>query len=259
MNDLVKEAIRWLFGGGALALATFLATTAYQQGQLEIERERNLREFLDKYVDLATRGSLDERLRFVQYWESLDVSDKIGVDLTSYRRALRNEFNEAQAYAETLSAAGGDGGHPPASGTGGRPTTAPPLTEPAARPPVSTVQEMSNPQQEAYFASRGQTIAKLVPGEADASDLERRGFEALLANDIPAAREAFAAAEQAWPEYHNVAEIHRLLVEVSRRLPPGGPSLEPDIHRRLLAEILENFSWGMPPAIRNAMQTATRR
>jgi hypothetical protein len=97
MNGIGKELIRWLLGGGALALATFLGTTAYQQGQLQIERERYLRDFLGKYVELATKGDLEQRIRFVQYWESLDVSDQIGVDLTKYKSALEIEFNVSGA------------------------------------------------------------------------------------------------------------------------------------------------------------------
>jgi|GEM_PF-5237252 len=281
MQDLIKEGIRWLFGGGALALATFLGTTAYQQGQLEIEREarlaqiqidreRYLRDFLDKYVELATKGTLDERIRFVLYWKYLNVGEQIGVDLGDYEQALIAEFNEAETFASVLMAG---------AKAGESPLALPPPPATASPPPVAAEQPQSPPsagskqppqqqaavlqqapvQQEAFFASRSQTIAKLVPGAADAPTLERQGFEALLNNDIRAAYEAFRAAEKAWPEYHNVAEIARVLGKI---LEPGQPGadgiLGPASLKALYEEVLRDYSWGMPPALKARMQTAAR-
>ena len=275
MNELLRDALRWLLGGGALALATFLGTTAYQQGQLEIERERYLRDFLDRYVELATKGTLDERIRFVQYWESLDVSEKIGVNLAAYKKALANEFNEAETYAVVMAnrdaAARPNKSPAPETPAAEQPATEAPAAErpvtvaPTPRPdppPPEQRQPRQQPataqaapvSQEAYFTSRSQTISKLLPGAADAPTMERRGFEALLENDIPAARAAFAAAEQAWPEYHNVAEIHRLLEQASNRLSPGETSLPSTIYRSILQKILKDYSWGMPPGIKTQMQ-----
>lgn len=289
MSDLAKEAIRWLFGGGALALATFLGTTAYQQGQLEIEREarlaqiqidreRYLRDFLDKYVALATKGTLDERIRFVLYWKHLNVDEKIGVDLGDYEQALIAEFNEAETFAKTLlarqetedaspspqpAAGGGDGGQIVSAGkdpdTNTEQPSQPDPPEVKAQPPAQTATSSDYPayaqqapaaQQEAYFASRSQTLAKLVPSASDAPALERKGFEALLDNDIPAARDAFAAAEKAWPEYHNVAEIRALLDRLAKTLPAGVKSLPVDTHRETLKTILNDYSWGMPADLR---------
>lgn len=263
MNELGKEVIRWLLGGGAVALATFLGTTAYQQGQLEIERERYLREFLGRYVDLATKGTLDERIRFVQYWESLDVADQIGVDLTAYKKALAAEFNEAETYAAVMQANEREAPRPPGGVRDSAPPERPggeerpPGAEPEPEDRAPVVLE-SVPQQQAYFTSRSQTIAQILPGAKDAPTLERQGFEALLANDIPAARDAFAAAEKAWSEYHNVAEIHRLLTEVSAQLRPGSRSLPPAELHEVMRLILRDFSWGMPPAIRTQMEAEVR-
>ncbi len=286
MGGIGKELIRWIFGGGALAAATFLGTTAYQQGQLQIERERNLRDFLARYVELATKGTLDERIRFVQYWESLDVARQIGVDLTMYRKALRDEFNEADRFAAQVMAdsappkgRGGQDGDKSAPLTAEPPAVAVapnlpprrPNTQPQEKPVAKGPSQIFAPadalanyaaqaqqaqtQQEAYFASRSQTIAKLIPGAANAPDLERRGFEALLANDIRTARDAFRAAEKAWPEYHNVAEIARTLDGLMK---PGQSAvdgvLEPAAVKTLYRQILRDYSWGMPPDLKTRMQ-----
>lgn len=260
MNEVGKELIRWLVGGGALALATFLGTTAYQHGQLQIERERYLREFLGRYVELATKGSLDERIRFVQYWESLNVADKIGVDLTSYKKALASEFNQAETYAAAMSASDEQPKRRAPLGPTDRPGVAEPRPEDRPPPePLAVATQQPLAEQQAYFASRSQTIAKILPGAEDAPTLERQGFEALLENDIPAARDAFAAAEKAWPEYHNVAEIHRLLAKVSGGLRPGTESLPEAEHHKVMRTIMQDYSWGMPPAIRTKMEAALRR
>ena len=229
---------------------------------------------------------MDERIRFVQYWESLDVARQIGVDLTMYRKALRDEFNEADRFAAQVMAdsappkgRGGQDGDKSAPLTAEPPAVAVapnlpprrPNTQPQEKPVAKGPSQIFAPadalanyaaqaqqaqtQQEAYFASRSQTIAKLIPGAANAPDLERRGFEALLANDIRTARDAFRAAEKAWPEYHNVAEIARTLDGLMK---PGQSAvdgvLEPAAVKTLYRQILRDYSWGMPPDLKTRMQ-----
>ena len=263
MNGIGKELVRWLLGGGAVALAAFLGTTAYQQGQLNIERERHLRDFLGRYVELATKGTLDERIRFVQYWESLDVSDQIGVDLTRYKEALATEFNEADNFAAQMVEAKPQQQVPPApsSVTETRPPASKPTPPVVISPPKDQFQQRAAPQaltqQEAYFASRSQTIAKLIPGASEAPKLEWKGFAALLDGDLRAAHQAFVAAEKAWPEYHNVAELARA---TGKLLQPGQPGedgiLGPAALKRLYEQVLRNYSWGMPAALKARMQAA---
>jgi len=273
MNGIGKELIRWLLGGGAVALAAFLGTTAYQQGQLNIERERHLRDFLGRYVELATKGTLDERIRFVQYWESLDVSDQIGVDLTRYKEALATEFNKADNFASQMVEAKPQ---PPAPAPEQQPVpptpapvveTTPPEPKPTPpvviSPPKEQFQQRAAPQaitqQEAYFASRSQTIAKLIPGASEAPNLEWKGFAALLDGDLRAANDAFRAAEKAWPEYHNVAELARA---TGKLLQPGQPGedgiLGPVALKRLYEVVLRDYSWGMPAALKARMQAAVK-
>ena len=114
-------------------------------------------------------------------------------------------------------------------------------------------------QQEAYYTSRSQTIAKLIPGASNTPELERQGFEALLAKDIRAARDAFRAAEKAWPEYHNVAEIARVLDTL---LKPGQPGqdgiLGPTSLKALYNQVLRDYSWGMPPDLKARMQALVK-
>ena len=55
-GEIGNEALRRLIGGGALAVATTAGTRVYQTKQLELEMQRNLREFLHRYVDRATNS-----------------------------------------------------------------------------------------------------------------------------------------------------------------------------------------------------------
>ncbi len=239
-SDVGKEAVRWLVGGGALALATGVGTWIYQQKQLDIERERSLREFLHRYVDLATTGTFDERLRFVQYWASLDVADEIGVDFRAYHAALRQEIGEAQATERAHAEAAGGELPPPAL------APQPDRDGEAGSEPAAVV--VAPAPAEAIWRARAATVAALDPETASAPAAERAGFDALLARDHAAALVAFRRAEEAWPDYHNVAEIRRLL-ERTR------PASEAD-WRRLYDTILTTFGWGMPADQRRAMHAA---
>lgn len=212
-GDIGREAARWLAGGGALAIATAAGTWVYQDKQLQIERERNLREFLHRYVDLATDGTLEERVRFVQYWESLDVADRIGVDFRRYKQALRTEASERQERSMAEAE--------PSTGADARAATAGPSERLAS------------------------TIAALDPETAPAPEAERAGFAALVQQDHATALAAFRRAEEAWPEYHNVAEIRRLLERVQ-------PASDAE-WRALYRTILTDYSWGMPAEAHRAM------
>ncbi len=88
---------------------------------------------------------------------------------------------------------------------------------------------------------------------ARAAAAERAGFEALLARDAAAALAAFDEAYEIWPEYHNVAEIRRLLQEGQERLAAADSEDWPRIYRK----VLTRFSWGLPADLRPAFRQAT--
>lgn len=250
MGDILRDAVKWLIGGGAVALATLLGTTAYQQGQLQIEREKNLRLFLDKYVDIAIRGSFDERLRFVQYWESLEVKDQIGVDFSRYKAALDNEIKTLQGEADS----GGIVAQAPARESPGRsargdrsarpePPASPDEPPPRQQTPQMPVQQAmpvrTPQQQQAYVDARKSSVDRLI-----VPDLERQGYDALLARNYDDAMEALTKAERLWPDYHNLSEVRRLLEGKAAALRAGDHAAWKDIY----ATIVRRYSWGIPPA-----------
>jgi hypothetical protein len=78
------------------------------------------------------------------------------------------------------------------------------------------------------------------------SEMERRGFAALLARDVGAALQAFDQAFNAWPDYHNVAELRNLLNDRKSDLSdPQSPAWQ-EVYRITLAD----FSWGLPSDLR---------
>ncbi|WP_282610383.1 hypothetical protein [Pelagibius sp. Alg239-R121] len=78
------------------------------------------------------------------------------------------------------------------------------------------------------------------------SGMERRGFEALLERDVGGALQAFGEAFEAWPDYHNVSEIQKLLKKHKSDLSdPGSPAWEM-VYRIILADL----SWGLPSDLR---------
>ena len=77
-----------------------------------------------------------------------------------------------------------------------------------------------------------------------AAAAERQGFEALIQRDLGAATRAFEQARTIWPDYHNVAEISRLLS--ATRAEPDWPEL--------YRTILTQYSWGLPEDLRPALR-----
>ena len=73
-------------------------------------------------------------------------------------------------------------------------------------------------QQKAFYAVRRSSVDRLaVP------DLEKRGFEALLERDYDVAQQTITEAVRIWPDYHNVAEIGKLLSANRTKLTGGVP------------------------------------
>ena len=83
-------------------------------------------------------------------------------------------------------------------------------------------------------------------GQASAATLERDGFPARGDRDVDKAIANFARAKSLYPDYHNVSEIHDLLVAHQADLrDPNSPSWE-----RAFRQIVAEFSWGMPAEFR---------
>ena len=77
-----------------------------------------------------------------------------------------------------------------------------------------------------------------------ASIHERKGFEAILKQEAQQAITEFRAATLAWPDYHNVAELEKLLQDRKDSLTSQND------WQQLNRLILQKYSWGMPEDIR---------
>lgn len=84
-----------------------------------------------------------------------------------------------------------------------------------------------------------------------ARDWELQGFKYILGRDVNAAINSFSEAEKNWPNYHNVAEIRRELVNERQTL----FSKESPKWKELYQHLLNELSWGMPADVRQKMQT----
>ncbi len=97
---------------------------------------------------------------------------------------------------------------------------------------------------------RNQTIASGSASSTEQFDSsnaafhERRGFSAILEHDVRRAIESFSEARKAWPEYHNVAELERVLKQ--RELDLNNALAWKELNQL----ILQKYSWGMPKDIR---------
>ncbi len=87
------------------------------------------------------------------------------------------------------------------------------------------------------------------------SAMERRGFSALLERDVEAALEAFGDAVEAWPDYHNVFEIQKLLTKWKDELSNAQSPQWKEVYRIVLADL----SWGMPSDLRPEFRSLAAR
>ena len=77
--------------------------------------------------------------------------------------------------------------------------------------------------------------------------LEYDGFTALLNKDLSSAISTFSEANELWPDYHNVSEIKKLLLNNKQSL-SGAKSTE--AWQAVMKTIKKQYSWGMPHDIR---------
>jgi len=77
--------------------------------------------------------------------------------------------------------------------------------------------------------------------------LEYDGFTALLNKDLSGAISTFSDANELWPDYHNVSEIKKLLLNNKQSL-SGAKSTE--AWQAVMKTIQKQYSWGMPHDIR---------
>jgi capsule polysaccharide export protein KpsE/RkpR len=83
------------------------------------------------------------------------------------------------------------------------------------------------------------TVSKFAAAAA-----ERAGFEAILNRNVDVAISQFSSARQLWPDYHNVAELEKILRRKKSSLNNEASWLA------LETLILQKYSWGMPNDIR---------
>lgn len=76
---------------------------------------------------------------------------------------------------------------------------------------------------------------------------ERQGFEALLAGKDDEAVADFRASDEAYPTYHQVFELARLLTSRKKELS------DPVGRRAVFKTILDHYSYGMPDDIRSEL------
>jgi hypothetical protein len=90
---------------------------------------------------------------------------------------------------------------------------------------------------------KDRSVSKIVVANA-----ERAGFEAILNRNVNVAITQFAAARKAWPDYHNVAELEKVLRNKKSSL--TNEASWQDLEQL----VLQKYSWGMPADIRAKFQ-----
>ena len=88
---------------------------------------------------------------------------------------------------------------------------------------------------------------------ADAADLELKGFASIVSKDVEAALQAFTDAEKLWPNYHNVAEIKKLLEESHSALAAAPKEGKSEAWSNVYRILVTKYSWGMPADVKKKL------
>jgi len=171
---------------------------------------------------------------------------RIGQRVSEVKSNFQAEMEDLRKMVEDLAKAD--------SGTGAEAARAEHVLERISGLERDLQREFSQIQQQSVAVARPTAPAQLQQADAreQAGLWEGRGFEALLNKNADEALTAFGQASAAWPDYHNVTEIERLLRTRRDELAAGSADAWNDVYQT----ILTRFSWGMPSPVREQMRAA---
>ena len=96
---------------------------------------------------------------------------------------------------------------------------------------------------------------EIIVNPNSASENEMAGFQALLDGNLSQAGVYFGQAYAAFPTYHNVDEINRLIQANLDDFNQADATKREDILHQMYKSILDSYSWGAPPEVLAQMQT----
>ena len=82
-----------------------------------------------------------------------------------------------------------------------------------------------------------------------AQSRENKGFQALVNGNYNTAIASFQAAENAYPAYHNVYELARILRQNQSQM------IDPAKKKEVFQKIVKDFSYGAPPDLLAQIKT----
>jgi len=250
MADAGIEAMRlklgfakFIIGTVAVSVLTAVLNWQIQNKRLESEIIAKENEFVAQFISQAIDKDLEMRRDFAEYFTRVSPSENARERWKSYRTwvadqlriASEKELEIAQLREKKLK-----------------------LNEEIATLAASTERQSKTEQIEQVQTDlliKQQQLASIRSDTnlmkrdfATASELERQGFERLLARDFEGARRAFEAAERSYPSFHQVYEIAHLLQREQARLH------SPEVQKRVLARIVADHSWKAPADLLAAIE-----
>jgi len=250
MADAGIEAMRlklsfakFIIGTVAVSVLTAVLKWQIQDKRLESEIIAKENEFVAQFITQAIDKDLEMRRDFAEYFTRVSPSKNARERWKSYRTwvadqlqiASKKELEIAQLREEKMK-----------------------LNEEIASLTVPEEKQIKTEQIEKVQTNllmKQQQLASIRSDSnsqrrdfAAASELERQGFEQLLERDFDSARRAFEAAERAYPSFHQVHEIARLLKREQSRLRSPGDQ------KRVLTQIVSDYSWKAPAELIAAIE-----
>ncbi|CAB1057947.1 hypothetical protein D1BOALGB6SA_2703 [Olavius sp. associated proteobacterium Delta 1] len=234
---------KFIIGTVAVSVLTAVLNWQIQNKRLESEIIAKENEFVAQFITQAIDKDLEMRRDFAEYFTRVSPSKNARERWKSYRTwvadqlqiASKKELEIAQLREEKMK-----------------------LNEEIASLTASEEKKIKTEQIEKVQTNlliKQQQLASIRSDSnllkrdfAAASELERQGFERLLEGDFNSARRAFEAAERAYPSFHQVHEIARLLKREQSQLS------SPEVQRRVLTHIISEYSWKAPADLLAAIE-----
>ena len=234
---------KFIIGTVAVSVLTAVLNWQIQDKRLESEIIAKENEFVAQFITQAIDKDLEMRRDFAEYFTRVSPSEDARDRWKSYRTwvadqleaATQKELEIVQLREEKIKL------------NEEIATLTAPEEKQIKAEQIEKVQTdlLITQQQLASIRSDGNLRKRDF---AEASELERQGFEQLLERNFSGARRAFEAAERAYPSFHQVHEIARLLAREQSRLH------SPEVQKRVLTQIVSGYGWKAPADLLTAIK-----
>ena len=225
---------KFVFGTAAVSILTAILNWQIQDRQIDHEIRSRESDFIARFIDRALDESLEQRRDFAEYFFRLTPSPEARERWGEYRQyteeLVKKSIEQQIAIESTVQELEKVRRKAGTTKVG------------VEAPEVAEIEAKLNVQRQELAVLRSETDREAASrsGSSLAAKREREGFSALLEGDVERSIIAFETAERAFPGFHQVYEISRLLRQHRDDFDDS------TVRRDVLSTIVGSLSWKAP-------------